>query len=213
MEKLKKYWDERYVNGGNSGAGSYGLEAYTKGNIINHWIKELDVKKINEIGCGDANNLLFYNVRMQYTGYDISPKAIEMCKEKTRKIRNSLMYYFTDKVEEMDFDADLCLCLDVWYHQVLDEDFEALCDLLFNKGNWKYIIIYSTDTNSQFLADGTPLAPHMRPREVLSKVAEFPHWEVKYWISGFNASDGKQYLFPAEKKFFLLQRKDLQKTE
>ena len=213
MEELTNYWDNRYVQGGNSGAGSYGMEAAVKANIINHWIKEYEIKTINEIGCGDGNNLLLYDIPISYTGYDISPKAIEICNEKTRKIKNSLKYYFTTNVNDIDYQADLCLCLDVWYHQVKDEDFSFLCHQLFELGEWEYIIIYSTDTNSQFTADGKPLASHMKPREVLSKVAEYPQWEVLYWISGFNTTDGKTMMFPAEKKFFLLHKKSLEVSE
>lgn len=208
MEKLTKYWDDRYVQGGNSGAGSYGTEAAVKANIINHWINEYDIRTVNEIGCGDGNNLLLYDVKTAYTGYDISPKAIEMCNDKTKKMRNSLKFYFTTEESGMDLDADLCLCLDVWYHQVDDEDFEKLCDTLFVKGNWKYIIIYSMDSNNQFTAEGVPFAAHLKNREVLSKVKEFPNWEVVYWVSGFNTSDNKTKMFPAEKKFFLFKRKD-----
>lgn len=206
MEKLTEYWNQRYVQGGNSGAGSYGQEATMKASIINHWIKNNEIRTINEVGCGDANNLLMYYVDISYTGYDISPKAIQMCNEKTRKIPNSLKYFFTSDPNKQDFNADLCLCLDVWYHQTEDKDFEELCKLLFVIGNWKYIIIYSTDTNSQFTSDGKPLAKHMHPREVLSKVAEYPEWKVKYWCSGFKSEEDISMLFPAEKKFFLLER-------
>lgn len=211
MEKLTKYWNDRYVNGGNSGAGSYGLEAFTKAQVINKWIKQYGIKTINEIGCGDGNNLLLYDIPISYTGYDISQKAVEICNEKTRRIPNSLKYYFTNEFNDMDFDADLCLVLDVWYHLVDDLDFHKFCrDLFEGRGKWKYIIIYSTDTDSQFLDDGTPLAAHLKFRKVLETVESYPNWELLYWLSGFQTSDEKTYNFPASKKFFIFKRKHLE---
>lgn len=198
---LKDYWENRYQSGGNSGAGSYNMEAMLKASQINHVIQKYDIKTIQEIGCGDGNNLLMYNVRMQYTGYDISPKAIEICKEKTRKIRNSLMYYFTTEEKDIDYDAKLCLCLDVWYHQVNDKDFEELCQKLFVKGNWEYVMIYSYEENPWNPQE--KVGQHIKYRDVLSKVAEFPKWELVYWVSGYSET-----LLPSNKKMFLFKIKD-----
>lgn len=210
QENMKSYWDNRYASGGNSGAGSYNTEAVTKAQIINHWMNEFKLRTISEIGCGDGNNLLFYKVDMGYSGYDYSSEAIELCKEKTKRIPNSLKYYFTDKPENIDYQADVCLCLDVWYHQTEDKDFNFLCHQLFELGDWKYMIVYTTDTNNQFTQDGTPLAPHVRFREFLSEVDKYSgKWEVVYWISGFNSSDGLTKHFPSEKKMFLLRNKSL----
>ena len=206
MENLKEYWNNRYAGGGTSGNGSYGVEAVTKANIINHWIQELQIKTINEIGVGDGNNLLFYKIPIMYTGYDISEKAIQLCQDKTRRIANSLKYNFTTLWSEMDFEADLCLCLDVWFHQVDDKDFESLCETLFGIGMWKYIIIYSTDTDSQVTIDGSPMGKHMRPRQVLAEVQKWTDWEVKAVIGGIKTSDDKVFEFPDGKKFFLLER-------
>ena len=197
---LQKHWEDRYVGGGNSGAGSYEMEAMLKASFINTWIRDLDIKTIQEIGCGDGNNLLMYDVRMQYTGYDISPKAIAMCREKTRKIRNSLFYYFGTEEKDIDYDAKMCLCLDVWYHQVNDEDFEELCQKLFVKGKWKFLVIYSYEANP---FGDEKVGQHIKYRDVLSKVAEFPNWELTYWVSGYSDNH-----LPSKKKMFLFTRKD-----
>ena len=217
MFNIQEYWNQRYLTGGNSGAGSYNEEAMMKATIINHWIKEYNIRTINEIGCGDCNNLLMYNIPISYTGYDISPQAIKICNERTRKIVNNLKYYFTNEYENMDFTADLCLCLDVWFHQVLDEDFNKLCNTLFEIGKWKYVIIYSTDTNSQFTPEGLPLSQHMRQREVMTKILQYPQFEVKYWISGIQVNNKADVInnvqFPSEKKFYLLARKEIKLLE
>jgi hypothetical protein len=56
------YWENRYKNGGNSGEGSYALKAEYKANVLNNYIQKLNIKSIIEFGCGDGNNLLFYNI-------------------------------------------------------------------------------------------------------------------------------------------------------
>lgn len=197
--KLKEYWDTRYKQGGNSGAGSYENEAMLKASHINFWIEKYNIRAITEIGCGDGNNCLMYKVKTSYCGYDISPKAIEICNEKTRKIRNSLKYFFSCRPEYIDLDANMCLCLDVWYHQVNDNDFEELCKLLFVDGNWKYVVIYSYEEENPF--PDLPVGQHVKYRDVLSKVKEFPNWELEYWVSGYSDS-----IFPSFKKMFLFKR-------
>ncbi len=157
MGDVAKYWEDRYKSGGNSGAGSYGEEAFMKAHVINYWITELGIRTLNEIGCGDGNNLLMYKVPISYTGYDISFAAVEKCNQLTKRIPNGLKYYFTNDMNDIDYQADLCLCLDVWYHQVDNALFNELCQLLFVTNEWKYIIIYSNDTNSQFTIEGQPL--------------------------------------------------------
>ena len=204
---VKDYWQQRYVSGGNSGVGSEGDEALVKASIINHWIQEFGIKTISELGSGDGNNLLLYNIPISYTGFDISEKAIEICNEKTRKVRNSLKYYFTSELSKIDYDADLCLSLDVWYHLVDEQVFADYCDLLFVKGNWRYIIIYSTDTDVQTTLAGVQLARHLKFRKVMDKVKEFPQWEMLYQVSGFTTPDNQQVMFPEGKMFYLYKRK------
>jgi hypothetical protein len=212
---LQEYWNSRYLQGQNSGQGSYGQEAVLKATMINHWIKEFNIRTVTEVGCGDANNLLMYNIPISYTGYDLSKKAIEICNQKTLKIRNALKYYFSTDYQDQNFDADLLLCLDVWFHQVNDTDFDKLCKNLFVDFKGQYIIIYSTDTASQLTPEGQPLASHMRQREVLSKIAEFKDWQVLYWISGIQINqDGKvnNVQFPSDKRFYLLKRLEVPKV-
>ena len=73
-----EYWDRRYRGGGNSGDGSYGGLADFKAEIINAFVAENRIDTVVELGCGDGNQLGLMDVP-QYTGYDISKKAVEMC--------------------------------------------------------------------------------------------------------------------------------------
>jgi len=53
----KKFWNDRYISGGNSGKGSYGNLAIFKSDIINKFIIENNIKECCELGCGDGNQL------------------------------------------------------------------------------------------------------------------------------------------------------------
>ena len=73
-----EYWERRYRGGGNSGDGSYGGLADFKAEIINVFVEENGIDTVVELGCGDGNQLGLMDVP-QYTGYDISKTAVEMC--------------------------------------------------------------------------------------------------------------------------------------
>lgn len=54
MFNSKKFWNERYLNGGNSGSGSYNHLAHFKANVINQFIKNNSIKSIIDYGVGDG---------------------------------------------------------------------------------------------------------------------------------------------------------------
>ncbi len=56
-----KYWTQRYAEGGNSGAGSYGKFARFKAEVINKFVSEREIKSVIEFGCGDGNQLKLAN--------------------------------------------------------------------------------------------------------------------------------------------------------
>eukprot|EP01083_Nonionella_stella_P197262 725405_1 len=78
------YWEKRYKKGGNSGQGSYGPSAMFKASVINAFVKRYKITgNVVELGCGDGNNLLYYNFDKQttYIGYDVSQTIIEKNKK------------------------------------------------------------------------------------------------------------------------------------
>lgn len=206
MEKVKEYWQNRYVNGGTSGAGSYGLEATIKASIINAWIKKYGIDTITELGCGDSNNNQMYVFPVSYCGYDISPKAIEIS---NNKIKND-KYTFTNDPTEINLNADLCLSLDVYYHLTEENVFSDYCNLLFN-GQWKYIIAYTMDTNSDMVntfGKYVKQAPHLKQRSFTEEYKKHPQWELVEELSEYQTQDKLTLNFPNDKKFFLLKRID-----
>ena len=61
MFDSKKYWNERYVTGQSSGSGSYNELAQFKGDIINNFFEENEIKSIIDYGVGDGNQLKLIN--------------------------------------------------------------------------------------------------------------------------------------------------------
>ena len=82
MFNSKKYWNDRYVTGGNSGSGSYNNLAKFKGDVINNFIEKNQIKSIVDYGVGDGNQLKLFNTEnLIYTGIDVSKFIISKCKE------------------------------------------------------------------------------------------------------------------------------------
>lgn len=102
-----EYWNKRYNDNLGSGYGSYGIQLERKLN----WLKNLDVRTITEIGCGDfhfGRNLLLIYPQARYVGYDISTVIVEKNKD--------LFPYAEFTNEPVLPPADLVMCVDVLFH-------------------------------------------------------------------------------------------------
>jgi SAM-dependent methyltransferase len=75
------YWRKRYDAGLDSGEGSYLQLAKFKAKVINDFVLEHGIKSVLELGCGDGNQLTLANYP-QYLGVDVSPDALERCRER-----------------------------------------------------------------------------------------------------------------------------------
>jgi hypothetical protein len=142
------YWDERYQEEGNSGSGSYDHLAEHKAEVINDFVAKNGIKTVIEFGCGDGNQLKIAKYP-SYIGLDVSPTAVKMCYNlfKTDKTKSFYVYNSTAFVDNARlFNADLTMSLDVLYHLVEKEIFEAYLRHLFAAAN-KYVIIYASDYN------------------------------------------------------------------
>lgn len=180
------YWNERYVNGGDSGAGSYNRLADYKAQIINEFVKKNHIETVIEWGCGDGNQLSLSNYP-NYIGYDVSPQAIKICKKKfkddpSKKFVCSNALFFKPKT------ADLSLSLDVLYHLIEDDVFEKYMKQLFSSSK-KYVIIYSCNDT-----DHVTEAIHVKHRKFTQWIAEnvSQNWILKDFIKNkypFNAND------------------------
>jgi len=166
MFNVRDYWEKRYASGGNSGAGSYGNEAIYKGNVISEVMSALKLKSVTDIGCGDGNNLQYYDITSDYCGYDISETAVRLCKEKYPQL------FFTTDKNEVQLDSDLCLCIDVLFHQVEDSLYKETLDLMFTN-QFKFIVLYCTNHN-----DNQGMSIHMKNRKVTDDIKQYTNYQL-----------------------------------
>lgn len=138
------YWERRYQLGCDSGAGSYNRLALFKADVINAFVKENNIVSVIEWGCGDGNQLN-YAQYPQYTGIDVSVKAVEMCK-KIFNTDNSKQFYCNISellpLKAIGGGYELALSLDVIYHLVEDDIYEKYMKQLFSS-SMRYACIYS----------------------------------------------------------------------
>ncbi|MFL0352409.1 glycosyltransferase [Xanthomarina sp. GH4-25] len=149
FESSGKYWEDRYVANKNSGAGSYGRLANFKAEILNAFVAKENIQTVIEYGCGDGNQLSLANYP-KYIGFDVSEKALEICRSKF-KVDQSKSFYSSFNKEQNSIKADLVLSLDVIYHLVEDSVFNEYMSRLFDTSN-KFVIIYSSNYNKQLTA-------------------------------------------------------------
>jgi cyclopropane fatty-acyl-phospholipid synthase-like methyltransferase len=147
------YWEKRYEQGGNSGAGSYNNLAEFKADVINNFVQANGIKTVIEFGCGDGNQLSLSKYP-EYIGFDVSATAIDMCKKRFENDHTKKFYIINDYKGQM---AELVLSLDVVYHLVEDIVYFAYMEKLF-KASTQYIIIYAPDREEK-------IASHVRLRK------------------------------------------------
>jgi cyclopropane fatty-acyl-phospholipid synthase-like methyltransferase len=162
----RKYWENRYAKGGNSGAGSYNRLAEFKSDTINEFVKSNNIQTVIEFGCGDGNQLSLASYP-QYTGFDVSKTAIKLCKSRF-KYDNTKMFCMANQYNGQK--AELVLSLDVIYHLIEDTIYEKYIKRLFSAST-KFVIIYACD----FDGDNKY---HVKPRN-------FTRY-IKEKISGWN---------------------------
>ena len=137
----KEYWEDRYRSGRNSGSGSYGRLAAFKLGVLNDFIGENGISSLLDFGCGDGNIAKDIIVD-SYVGYDVSAKAVEMCKELYAKDDKK----FTNNLPNEN--ADLCISFDVIFHLIEDGIYHEYIKNLFKHSD-KYVIIYSSNVEHE----------------------------------------------------------------
>lgn len=150
------YWNERYLKGGTSGAGSYNRLAAFKAEVLNGFVAEHGVASVLEFGCGDGAQLALAQYP-SYVGVDVAQAAVELCRTKF-KADPSKSFYLSGTLPAQ-LTAEMTLSLDVIYHLVEDEVFEPYMRDLFARAT-RFVCIYSSNEDR--------LAPekHVRHRHV-----------------------------------------------
>ncbi len=141
MFNSKKFWNERYINGGNSGSGSYNKLVTFKADVINDFIKKNNISSIIDYGVGDGNQLKLLDTKNKiYTGIDVSKFIISKCKEIFKNDKTKKFIHIDDI--DNNLKADLVLSCDVIYHLIEDDIYKEYMKNLFYMSN-KYVIIYA----------------------------------------------------------------------
>jgi SAM-dependent methyltransferase len=172
----RSYWEERYEGGGTSGPGSYDAQAEYKADFLNRFVRENAIESVIELGCGDGNQLALAEYP-RYLGLDVASSAIKLCVERFGDDDSkSFMAYdgraFADNARFLH--ADLALSLDVIFHLVEDEVFEAYLRALFNAAD-RFVVVYSRDR------EAPDPGRHVRWREFTPWIAEnIAGWELSH---------------------------------
>ena len=166
-----KYWEQRYAQGGTSGAGSYGRLADYKAKFINEFAEKRDLREAVEFGSGDGHQCSHFSFD-NYIGVDVSRNAIANCQEKLGHKAGWRFLHYKD-AEVRTLKSPLVLSLDVIFHLVEDRVFDEYMGKLFQTST-KYVLIYSSDHNEKTRNE------HVRHRAYSDWIKErAPHFSLE----------------------------------
>ncbi|MDB6058320.1 MAG: hypothetical protein JWO95_2164 [Verrucomicrobiales bacterium] len=168
------YWEKRYRDGGNSGAGSYNELAAYKADFINNFIRANGVTRLFDFGSGDGNQAGYLQVE-SYLGVDVSKTAVTMCRDKFKSdSKKRFVVYNPDtfKTEIAAYKPQLSISMDVLYHLVEDEVFTKYMTELFETAG-EHVVIYASNFDSK------DKSLHHRDRNFTPFVERtFPQWSL-----------------------------------
>jgi hypothetical protein len=191
-----QYWEQRYNSGGNSGIGSYGGLAQYKADVLNEFVQNKNVKSIIDFGCGDGNQLHFFQVP-KYVGIEVSQTSIANLKHLYEKDATKQFVHYGNQLQfgNGDLHAEMGVSLDVIYHLVEDQTFDRYMRDLFTASE-RYVMIYSSNKT-----DENP-AVHVKHRRFTDFISKnFPHWKLISEIKNphANVSDANFFIFEKTK--------------
>lgn len=137
-----RFWERHYRAGGKSGDGSYGRLAEFKADVIKGLLADYEVETVIELGCGDGNQLAMIDYP-RYQGFDVSPAAINRCRDRFSADPTKEFHVYLPGAE-LGITADMTVSLDVIYHLIEDELFEQYMVDLFASAE-SLVVIYSSD--------------------------------------------------------------------
>jgi hypothetical protein len=152
LEFETSYWDQRYKNGGDSGAGSQPVIAAKKAALLSRlpWISS-----VVEIGCGDfqfGRRVMEQFHAARYWGYDVSREIVE----RNQKLYGLPRVQFFPFTGSHLLPCDLLLCVDVLFHIIEDGDYYEMLHTL-KEAKWRHLAV------TAYEYDG-PSSSHLRIR-------------------------------------------------
>jgi SAM-dependent methyltransferase len=164
------YWEQRYHQGGTSGAGSYGLLAQFKAETLNDFVARSGVQTVIEFGCGDGEQLALARYP-RYVGIDVAEGSVTTCRQRFAADATKRFYLASQMPSDLGL-FDLVLSLDVIYHLVENKVYNEYMRGLFGHAS-RFVAIYSS--NKVVPAD--PHAQHVRHRRFTDWIeAQAPQW-------------------------------------
>lgn len=165
-----EYWNRRYKDGGNSGAGSMDEAAWTKADFVNKIIQEFKPQTIIDWGCGDGEVLRQLHIRRRYYGIEISPyMVLELSK---RFSRDFYRFGSPGKARDLRWRGELSMSLDVMFHLVSLPEYREYLQNLFGTSD-RLVLIKSPDETRK----GTNR--HVLYRKWTPEVQRlFPSWKL-----------------------------------
>jgi SAM-dependent methyltransferase len=136
------YWEERYRQGGTSGSGSFGRLAEFKAETLNGYVARMGIQSVIEFGCGDGAQLALARYP-RYVGVDVAESSVSACR-RLFSGDTTKSFYLAGQLPADLGRLDLALSLDVIYHLIEDQVFDAYMHSLFAHAS-RYVVIYSSN--------------------------------------------------------------------
>jgi cyclopropane fatty-acyl-phospholipid synthase-like methyltransferase len=136
------YWEKRYQKGGTSGSGSFGRLAEFKAETLNDYVERMGIQSVIEFGCGDGAQLALARYP-RYIGIDVAEGSISACRRRFEG-DGAKSFYLAGQMPADLGRFDLVLSLDVIYHLVEDQVYDAYMCSLFAQAD-RFIAIYSSN--------------------------------------------------------------------
>lgn len=164
------YWESRYAAGHTSGSGSRGHLAAYKADVINGLVAQRGIAEVIDFGSGDGEQIALFDIK-RLTGVDVSETALGACRARFADRPDWRFIRFEDAAAFAGR-YRMALSLDVVYHLIEDDVFEAYMTRLFDHAS-EIVVIYASDE------DGPGGAEHVRHRSVTGWVERRrPEWRL-----------------------------------
>jgi hypothetical protein len=145
----KKFWNNKYRQGGISGRGSIGFYRNWKWNQI-AFICGTNFRSVVDVGCGDLSfwkhpiaNKILRGQGFKYIGIDISDFIIE---QNRKTFPEGKFIVAPAHFKQPGIYGSLVLCMDVLFHMMDDGEYEMALQTLCNYTN-QYLAIYTWQKN------------------------------------------------------------------
>ena len=137
-------WGNNKNNNYSGSSGSGSSVEYNKNyiEIVKKIIKDYEINNIVDLGCGDfrIGRLLYDDINVLYTGYDVYKKIIDYHKSQYSDPKYTFKHLDFYKYKEQIIEGDMCILKDVIQHWTTEEIY-IFMDYLIESKKFKYILL------------------------------------------------------------------------